>query len=318
VHLLGVAFYTAGTVVLFRTVRPAFGRYASGAGLILLLGLPSLFAWSISALKEPLFFLLGAAALALGAAIAKSSRWRIRTTAVAAAVAVAVALDTIRAAGAALTATAVVGGLAVGAVARRPRLLLAALILTPILAGALLRLPAVQHRAYGAVQMAARQHWGHVATPGHVYKLLDDRLYPDRSTIDDIRFGESMRFLTRAIVRYATAPAPWEVQSRAALAYLPEQMIWYVLLALAPFGLFYGMRRDSVVAGLLFAHAAVFAVSVALVSGNVGTLVRHRGLALPFLVWLSSVGGCELLSRCVRAGRERGAAPVAAPAPNTP
>ena len=29
---------------------------------------------------------------------------------------------------------------------------------------------------------------------------------------------------------------------------------------------------------------------MALTSGNVGTLVRHRGLALPYIVWLSAVG----------------------------
>ncbi len=45
------------------------------------------------------------------------------------------------------------------------------------------------------------------------------------------------------------------------------------------------------------AHTLVAAITVALISGNVGTLVRHRGLALPYLVWLSAVGACGLLSR---------------------
>ena len=82
----------------------------------------------------------------------------------------------------------------------------------------------------------------------------------------------------------------------AALAYLPEQIVWYIDRAAAPIGLVLACRRDALVAGLLFGHALVAAVTVALTSGNVGTLVRHRGLALPYLVWLSAVGACDLWS----------------------
>jgi hypothetical protein len=310
VHLLGIAFYVMGTIVLFRAVRPAFGRYAAAAGLILLLALPTLFAWSVSALKDPLFFLFTAMTVPLGLTIARSPTWTGKAAAVAASMAVVAAIETIRPANGVIVAAGLVGGLVISGVARRPRLLLAVMVLAPIMAGAVLRLPAAQHRAYGAVQMAARQHWGHVATAGYTYRLLDDRLYPDRSSIDDLHFGESMRFVVRAVVSYATVPAPWEVQSRSALAYLPEQLIWYALIVLAPFGVGYGMRRDSVLTGLLVGNAAVFAISVAVTSGNVGTLVRHRGLALPFLVWLSTIGACDLLSGRLAAARDRLVTPL--------
>ena len=84
-------------------------------------------------------------------------------------------------------------------------------------------------------------------------------------------------------------------QSRAALAYLPEQVVWYLLAMLAVAGALFGFRRDAIVTGLLVGHALVIAAAVAFTGGNVGTLVRHRGLALPYLVWLSGVGACELL-----------------------
>jgi len=87
------------------------------------------------------------------------------------------------------------------------------------------------------------------------------------------------------------------VQSRSALAFLPEQMLWLVLVLFAPWGVLLACRRDLLVAALLVAHAAVAAVTVALTSGNVGTLVRHRGLALPYFIWLSAVGVCELVAR---------------------
>jgi hypothetical protein len=73
-------------------------------------------------------------------------------------------------------------------------------------------------------------------------------------------------------------------------------VIWYVLAALAAIGVLFGFRRDPIVTGLLIAHALLLAAASAFTDGNVGTLVRHRGLVLPYLVWLSGVGACELLA----------------------
>jgi len=171
----------------------------------------------------------------------------------------------------------------------------------PLVAGVVLSRPSVQLKAYGGVQAAARQHAGHILTAGYAYKLLDARFYEQRISVLDMEFGEAGRFLVRAIERYITVPWPWEAQSAAAVAYLPEQMLWYLMVALAPVGFVYALRRDPLVASLLLGYAVVAAVTVAVVSGNVGTLVRHRGLALPYLVWLSAVGACEIVSSRLRA-----------------
>ena len=53
----------------------------------------------------------------------------------------------------------------------------------------------------------------------------------------------------------------------------------------------------------LFGTAAASIVAIALTSGNVGTLVRHRSLAVPYLLWLSLAGLCELLSRAGARGQ---------------
>jgi hypothetical protein len=196
-----------------------------------------------------------------------------------------------------LTVAGVGGGLALAALLVRPRLLIAAAVALPIMVGATLNRPDLQLKAYTTVQGVARQHWGHVATPGYVYTLLDERFYADRSSISDLGFTEAARYVVRAFVRYVTVPLPWEARSASALAYLPEQIVWYVLVMLLPFGIVFSLRRDAVVTGVLLATASIAVVSVALTSGNVGTLIRHRGLALPYLICLSAVGLCELLSR---------------------
>ena len=304
-HLLGIAFYLAGCVLLHRTVRAGFGPMPAFVGLLVLLSLPSLFAWSVSALKEPLFFLLTASSVALAISAVRGPGAPRRVLAVAGVIAAAWTLESIRAGALALTAASLCAGLAIALLALHPRLLLATIIVVPVGLGVLLSRPAVQANAYKAVVGAAGQHWGHVATPGYVYKLLDDRFYPDKSEISDMRFNEMMRFIVRAFARYVTAPEPWSATSRAALSFVPEQVVWYLLAAFIPVGLLFVFHRDALLAGLLFGYALVAAATVALVSGNLGTLVRHRGLALPYLVWISAVGVCE----CARWLGSRSATP---------
>lgn len=297
VHWLGVACYLTASVLLYRLVRTTLGAVPALVGMGLLLFLPSLFAWSISALKEPLFFLLTALSVVLAVRVARGPGWIVRLFAAIAIAALAAALETVRAAAAALSAASLAGGFVLGALVPRPRLLLPVLVAIPIVMGAVLSRPRVQYVTYTAVQNAARQHWGHVATPGLVYRALDDRFYPDKSEISDMQFAEAARFVVRSFERYVVVPAPWDIQSVSALAYLPEQIVWSLMIAVLPFGVLVAFRRDAIVAGLLFSHAAVAAVTVALISGNIGTLVRHRGLALPYLIWLSAVGACELAAR---------------------
>jgi hypothetical protein len=304
-HLLGVFFYVLAILLLYRLVRTTLGRMPALFGLGVLLFLPSLFAWSVSVLKEPLFVLVSALSLICAVGLVRASSLRRRSLALAGIVALAAVQEGVRQDGAAFVLLGVLVGLTIGFLAVRPRLILAAVVAAPILIGAVLSRPDVQLRAYAAIQRAARQHWGSAASQGYAYHLLDERFYQDLNEISSLRLGETIRFLTRGIVAYVTVPLPWAAQSRAALAYLPEQVVWYLLAMLAAVGALSGLRRDATVTGLLIGHALVIGAAVAFTGGNVGTLVRHRGLALPYLVWLSGVGACELLGALRRADTPR-------------
>ena len=52
VHVLNAVLYLSGVLVLYRLVRPAYGRVAALGGMAMLLYMPSLFTWSISAVKQ--------------------------------------------------------------------------------------------------------------------------------------------------------------------------------------------------------------------------------------------------------------------------
>jgi hypothetical protein len=308
VHLLAIGCYVAACVLMVRLVRPAFGRVAALGGLVLLLFLPSQFAWSVSALKDPLFFLLTAMTLALAVAVVRSRSWPRRIAAVAAIAALAIVIETVRAAGLVLILGSLAIGWTVAALVLRPRLLLATIVAAPLALGLVLSRPAAQIRVYAGIQAAARQHWGHIATAGYVYRLLDQRLYEAKVGVDDLQFSEAGRFVSRALVSYVTVPLPWQARSRAMLAFLPEQLLWYLVVALLPFGFVGALRRDALLAALLFGYGLFAAVTVAMTSGNIGTLVRHRGLALPFIVWLSAVGACDLIRWACSRADDRAAA----------
>ena len=299
-HLVGVALYLTAAVLLFRTMRPSFGAAPSIVALVLMLTLPSLFAWSISALKEPLFFALTAAALASAVTAARADGWPRRIGFAAVALAASIALETVRRAGFAMELGGLAGGLALAWLLLRPRLFVAAGVAAVLAVAIAAGRPSMELRGVTPLAEAVRVHRGHVWTTGHNYYVLDDRLYAERVDVRTIRLDEAARFVVRALASYVTVPLPNEIYSTAALAFLPEQLAWYVLLLTIPFGLLFAMRRDVVVASLLLMHALVAGLPVALTSGNIGTLVRHRGFALPYLTWIGAVGACELLARARR------------------
>ena len=297
-HLLSVVFYVAAVLVLYRVVRPGFGRAASLFGLVLLLFLPSLFAWSIAVLKEPPFMLLSAIALALAVLIVRGSSWLVRSASVFGIVLIAAVLQTLRADGGLYVVAATLLGLALGLAAARPRRLVATIAMLPIAAALVLRVPDMQLRAYAALQRAARQHWGAVVvSPGLGFKLLDDRFYADVNLASDLRAGEAARFVLRGAAAFVALPLPWQAESRSTAAYIPEQVAWYALVVLVAAGVATAFRRDPQLAGLLTVYALLLALGAAFTDGNIGTLVRHRGLTLPYLVWFGGIGFCELLTR---------------------
>jgi len=296
-HLVSIALYVAAILFLYRAVRPTLGRMPALFGLAVLLYLPTLFVWSVSVLKEPLFVLVGALSLVLASGLAHAGSWSRRALLLIALIGVAAILQTVREGGASFVALGTAGGLAIGFLSSRRRLMMATVIAVPIVIGAVLRVPEVQLRLYTSVQRAARQHWGAVVvSSGYRYRLLDDRFYPDINQASSLEFKETMRFLARGVVAFLTVPRPWDSRSPAAMAYIPEHVVWYVLLVSAVIGVASGLRRDAAMTGLLVTHVVLIAAAAAFTDGNVGTLVRHRSLAVPYLAWLSGVGACEVLA----------------------
>lgn len=299
-HVFNAAVYVVSTLIMFRLVRPSYGRTAAMGGLALLLFLPSLFSWSISALKEPFYTLLAVLELVCVIQIVRAPRWWQRALSAVAVVGGALLLEELRKGGLQVVATGAVVGLAAGLTITRPRLAVAALVAVVVVLAAGLSRPSVQHRLLEIARQSASYHSGHVLTPGYSYQTLDGRYYLDRRTIADLPAREAAAFAVKSVVSYVVEPLPWKSESSALLAYLPEQILWLVTLALVPFGVAAGLRRDPLLTCVIAAHALAVMLMVALTSGNIGTLIRHRGLALTYLAWPAALGAVGVIGWLTR------------------
>jgi hypothetical protein len=193
------------------------------------------------------------------------------------------------------------GGYLFGYVLPRPKLLLATVALLPMVIVAALMVPRIQQRVLTELRTGAFYHSGHVLSPGYSYHALSGDYYRDGLKIFTMPPRDVVRYVLRCYVAYVAEPVPWRIESRALLAYLPEQMFWLTLLMLVPFGIYAGAHRDPMLTMLLAMHAFAGASIVAVSSGNIGTLIRHRGLIMPYMVWLAGLGLYQLAQRAVTA-----------------
>jgi hypothetical protein len=314
VRLLNAVLFATAAVLLHRAARRAYGALAAAAGLAMLLFLPTLVAWSVSLLKESLYLLIVTIVLLGGTTVVRTASWWRRAAAVGAVVSGLWMLHQLRPGGAVL-ATA---GLGLGLLAAWAWSSLTRLALAFALAGALTVAVVVNHDLRAPivkqVASAAARHMGHAFTVGHAYKLLDPDFYshPTFYLIRGLEVSDekAARFVVRAVVSFVFVPLPWDVHSRGELVYLPEHVLWLALVALTPVGLVAGLRRDPLLTGTLAGYALASAMAVALTSGNVGTLIRHRALVTPFVVWIGALGGCVALEAIARRSRAD-AAPAA-------
>lgn len=298
VHLMNAAVFLGGAVALFRCVRRAYGSAAATSGLAVVVFLPTWFVWSISALKESLYFCVGAAVICLWGRAARPGPLATRLGYVVAGAFAATALGLIRPGAGAIAFAAAITAAAGHLMLHRPRgaTAVAAAAIVGLFA---LCLPSAGHRITTALHATADRHRANVEAAGVGYRLLDDRFYDDkRLSIETITVPETARYLANAIVSFACIPFPGQL-GLIGLALVPSQVLWLTSLILVPWGIAAGLRRDSYLTLLLLAYAAFTTMAVALNSGNVGTLIRHRDAVVPFVMWVSALGAVERLRHWV-------------------
>lgn len=301
VHLLNAGLFLVGAVALYRMMRHIHGSLPALCGFSVLLFLPTLFVWSISAMKESLYFFLTVMALYAASRVVRAGAWSKRLFAIAVSIGAIGVISTLRPGSFSIIAFAVTIGLVAWFITRRIWLFVVVLLFI-LLAGAVaLSQPVIQNRVLRQLQDAAYHHMGHVSTEGFSYKLLDQRFYSeDAASTNTMTTPEALRFVVRAAWSFVTFPLPWQVSSWPALAFLSQQVIWYVLVGLAAIGFPVGLRKDPLVTGMLGGYILIGSAVIALMSGNIGSLVRHRDMVVPYITMLGALGAHSVLMRLVQ------------------
>jgi hypothetical protein len=294
-RLLNAALFLAGGALLFRALRPRYGRLPATLGLVVVAFLPSLFYASISVLKEALFFFASSVVLVAAIGLGRTrSPMRIAGLLVILVAAIST-LDDLRRGAVLLSVAGLLCGVGIRLVGatRHPF----SVGVTGVIAAALVlaTVPSLKQRALDGVVAAAKQHSGHVFTVGHAYKLLDEGFYAHPRTNTsrlDLTPEQAVRFVARGISAFLVTPLPWEARSLSERAFLPEHLLWYMLLLSLPFGVAEGWRRDPWATSMIVGFVIPMAITLALTTGNIGTLLRLRGLVTPYIAWVSALGFC--------------------------
>jgi len=310
VRLLNGLFFLACALVMFRLSRRSFGRLPALIAVFVVLFLPSFFIWSVSLLKESLYFAASAVFLTAGAASLRAGNLRRRLLTAVLALGALVVMEGVRHKTMAIGLVGWAGAAAALALWARPRRYLPVAAAAVITLAAFLSRPGVQARLLDGIADVAKIHAGHVFTLGHGYKLLDEDFYVRQqaavtSTLT-LTPGQAARFVLRGIASFCLTPLPWQLTAVRELVYVPEQLVWYVMLALLPFGVAAGWRRDPAATAMIIGYVVPTSLVLALTNGNIGTLVRLRGIVTVILVWPSALGFCVVLERILaRAARPR-------------
>ena len=293
IHLFNVFLSLSVAVVLYRLIRSAYGKTAALIGLSLSLFIPTPLLWSVSALKESSYVFLIMLGLVGAVAAIRGPNMTRRILGLCAVMISFATIDGVRAGGEIILGAGITGGLFGAVVTRRLWVAVLVVALLPFMAYRLIQSEVVYSRLQSQLQSAAVQHIGHVKTAGNAYQLLDERFYVDSDRDEIIASwtpAEQLRYVARATVSLIAVPLPWQVRSVTEILFLPQQIVWYFIVLMAGVGSISGLRRDPFVTFLLVTTVVVSSMAVALNSGNIGTMVRHRDTVTPFIVWLSAGG----------------------------
>lgn len=107
---------------------------------------------------------------------------------------------------------------------------------------------------------------------------------------------ELIQWLPNGAVHVLAAPFPWQATRAVERAALPDVLAWYLAVILAVVALVTTWRSSPRYIQILLYIGAV-ALMLSLTQGNLGTLVRHRGMLIAPTLVLSGAGAAYLVWR---------------------
>ena len=153
-----------------------------------------------------------------------------------------------------------------------------------------------------AMSLALQKHVGHVDTTqnkgGYAYKFLDDKYYPPVGyNVSNITWHEVVKAFLKGWYHFLFEPFVWDMKSIPMLMSFPQMILWYLLIMFAIIGIAFGLRYNWKYTSIIITSIFLLSSVIALTSGNIGTLFRHRDMATPFYLIFSAVGIAHFLEK---------------------
>lgn len=139
-------------------------------------------------------------------------------------------------------------------------------------------------------------HIGYINTPGNNYKIFPDRCYYG-SQLVGIGPKEITGAFVKGIFHLLYEPLPYRVNNITLLFAFPQTFLLYLFMPFVVGGLIIGLRHRSYQMIPLAMYLIIFIPLMAISSGNVGTVFRHRDMLMPFLIILGTAGCYAMLRR---------------------
>ena len=138
-------------------------------------------------------------------------------------------------------------------------------------------------------------HHGFIMTGGVNYEILDKKFYENSDLIFVMSPINAIKFSLRGFFHFLFEPLPIRAsQSKMFLIVLPQTVVWYALLFFVPFGILYAFRYNWRAALFIMIYLLILSCGMAISSGNVGTLIRHRDYLTPLYFVFIALGIVEI------------------------
>jgi len=142
----------------------------------------------------------------------------------------------------------------------------------------------IENKVQSNMQGYFKSHLAHAYSGGIAYHYLDEKHYRSNKLPEsiDFSFSEAAVATVKAVTHFLFEPLIWKKYSNSLLLVWPQILCWILMFPFVFVG--FGLSFHNRSAVFLFTFFSLITVGLALVEGNIGTLVRHRDLITPLYV----------------------------------
>lgn len=133
-------------------------------------------------------------------------------------------------------------------------------------------------------------HVGHVGTGGATYRVLDHAYYANADLLNRISYFSMLKVSLKSMYYFMLEPLLGRFSDSAFLCLFPQVVLWYFLLPFMFIGVLISLSKNFIAALTVLIYSLLSSMAIALSSGNVGTLLRHRDYVSAFFLMLAAIG----------------------------